>query len=53
MRAPSTSANLGSGFDVVAVAHDAYFAEAYVKVGSGCGVHVRFCLLYTSPSPRD
>lgn len=42
MRAPSTSANLGSGFDVVAVAHDAYFAEAYVSVGSGCGVHVRF-----------
>ncbi|MCC6067503.1 MAG: homoserine kinase, partial [Pyrobaculum sp.] len=37
MRAYSTSANLGSGFDVVAVAHDAYFAEAYVKVGSGCG----------------
>jgi homoserine kinase len=42
MRAYSTSANLGSGFDVVAVAHDAYFAEAYVKVESGCGVHVKF-----------
>ncbi|MEM0370464.1 MAG: homoserine kinase [Pyrobaculum sp.] len=42
MRAPSTSANLGSGFDVVAVAHDAYFAEAYVKVESGCGVDVKF-----------
>lgn len=42
MKAPSTSANLGSGFDVVAVAHDAYFAEAYASVGSGCGVHVRF-----------
>ncbi|MEL9989939.1 MAG: homoserine kinase [Thermoproteus sp.] len=41
-RAPSTSANLGSGFDVVAVAHDAYFAEAYASVGSGCGVHVKF-----------
>jgi homoserine kinase len=41
-RAPSTSANLGSGFDVVAVAHDAYFAEAYVSVGSGCGVAARF-----------
>ncbi|MEZ0248245.1 MAG: homoserine kinase [Thermoproteus sp.] len=41
-RAPSTSANLGSGFDVVAVAHDAYFADAYVSVGSGCGVHVKF-----------
>ncbi|MGC8583437.1 MAG: homoserine kinase [Thermoproteus sp.] len=41
-RAPSTSANLGSGFDVVAVAHDAYFAEAYVSVGSGCGVYVKF-----------
>jgi homoserine kinase len=33
---------LGSGFDVVAVAHDAYFADAYVNVGSGCGVHVKF-----------
>ncbi|MCU7786818.1 homoserine kinase [Pyrobaculum sp. 3827-6] len=42
MRAPSTSANLGAGFDVVAVAHDAYVAEAYVKVGSGCGVDVKF-----------
>lgn len=42
MRAPSTSANLGAGFDVVAVAHDAYFAEAYVKVESGCGVSVKF-----------
>jgi homoserine kinase len=42
MRAYSTSANLGSGFDVVAVAHDAYFAEAYVKVESGCGVQVKF-----------
>lgn len=41
-RAPSTSANLGSGFDVVAVAHDAYYAEAYASVGSGCGVHVKF-----------
>lgn len=41
-RAPSTSANLGSGFDVVAIAHDAYFAEAYASVGSGCGVHVKF-----------
>ncbi len=42
MRAPSTSANLGSGFDVVAVAHDAYFAEAYVRVGHGCGVYTKF-----------
>ncbi len=40
--APSTSANLGSGFDIVAVAHDAYFAEADVAVGSGCSVNVRF-----------
>ncbi|MCX8136597.1 homoserine kinase [Pyrobaculum aerophilum] len=42
MKAPSTSANLGAGFDIVAVAHDAYFAEAYTAVGSGCGVHVKF-----------
>jgi len=42
MRAPSTSANLGAGFDVVAVAHDAYFAEAYVAVEQGCGVAVKF-----------
>ncbi|MFN3803454.1 MAG: homoserine kinase [Pyrobaculum sp.] len=41
-KAPSTSANLGAGFDIVAVAHDAYFAEAYVKIESGCGVDVRF-----------
>jgi len=42
MRAPSTSANLGSGFDVVAVAHDAYFAEAHVRVDPGCGVYTKF-----------
>jgi len=42
MKAPSTSANLGSGFDVVAVAHDAYFAEAYVRAGPGCGVYTKF-----------
>ncbi|MFB6489772.1 MAG: homoserine kinase [Thermoproteus sp. AZ2] len=42
MSAPSTSANLGAGFDVVAVAHDAYQAHAYAKVGDGCGVHVKF-----------
>lgn len=42
MKAPSTSANLGSGFDVVAVAHDAYFAEAYIKLTSGCGVDIKF-----------
>ncbi len=40
--APSTSANLGSGFDIVAVAHDAYFADVDVTVRSGCSVNVRF-----------
>lgn len=42
MSAPSTSANLGAGFDVVALAHDAYYSRASAKVESGCGVHVKF-----------
>ncbi len=40
--APSTSANLGSGFDIVAVAHDAYFAYVDVTVSTGCSINVRF-----------
>ena len=51
MRAPSTSANLGAGFDVVAVAHDAYYAEAYVSVEQGCGVSVKF--KGYDPGPRN
>ncbi|MFN7106249.1 MAG: homoserine kinase [Pyrobaculum sp.] len=50
-KAPSTSANLGAGFDVVAVAHDAYFAEAYVRVESGCGIEVKF--RDYNPGPRN
>ncbi len=51
MKAPSTSANLGAGFDIVAVAHDAYFANASVKVESGCGVVVKFKKF--DPGPRN
>ena len=37
---PATSANVGSGFDALGLAVTLYNT-------------VTFCLLYTSPSPRD
>ena len=44
VQAPSSTANLGPGFDVFGLAIDAFYDEITLT---------KTCLLYTSPSPRD
>ena len=42
---PSTTANLGPGFDCLGAALDLYNEFIFTRIQG--------CLLYTSPSPRD
>ena len=42
---PSTTANLGPGFDCLGAALDLYNEFIFTRIEG--------CLLYTSPSPRD
>ena len=63
---PATSANLGIGYDTLGMAVSLYSHFTFDRADSlqitGCPeefqnennlVYVSFCLLYTSPSPRD
>ena len=61
---PSTTANLGPGFDCLGAALDLYNEFIFTRIEGGGdrfdlimestdGNHLRGCLLYTSPSPRD
>ena len=54
VRAPSSTANLGPGFDVFGLALDAFHDEITLTKKPWRGVRIlTACLLYTSPSPRD
>ena len=59
VKVPSTTANLGPGFDCLGAALDLYNEFIFTRIEGGGD---RFdlimestdgCLLYTSPSPRD